>query len=187
MEDANTYRQALDDFRRARSKAAMQRFWAGIRGRSLDLLPYDEISTKLRAVSRTDRGIKQVPLKDIIGSVNRIQDFDRNFLPLRDDDIYRWADVKTAMTSPMAKGVPPVSLYQIGDVYFVLDGNHRVSIAKEMGMETIEAYVTEIKTKVPISRTLTSDELIQKAAYVNFLEDTKIDQIPAGDRISACT
>ena len=180
MEDANTYRQALDDFRRARSKAAMQRFWAGIRGRSLDLLPYDEISTKLRAVSRTDRGIKQVPLKDIIGSVNRIQDFDRNFLPLRDDDIYRWAGVKTAMTSPLAKGVPPVSLYQIGDAYFVLDGNHRVSIAKEMGMETIEAYVTEIKTKVPISRTLTSDELVQKAAYVNFLEDTKIDQILPG-------
>ena len=180
MEDANTYRQALDDFRRARSKAAMQRFWAGIRGRSLDLLPYDEISTKLRAVSRTDRGIKQVPLKDIIGSVNRIQDFDRNFLPLRDDDIYRWAGVKTAMTSPLAKGVPPVSLYQIGDAYFVLDGNHRVSIAKEMGMETIEAYVTEIKTKVPISRSLTSDELVQKAAYVNFLEDTKIDQILPG-------
>lgn len=180
MEDANTYRQALDDFRRARSKAAMQRFWAGIRGRSLDLLPYDEISTKLRAVSRTDRGIKQVPLKDIVGSVNRIQDFDRNFLPLRDDDIYRWAGVKTAMTSPLAKGVPPVSLYQIGDAYFVLDGNHRVSIAKEMGMETIEAYVTEIKTKVPISRTLTSDELVQKAAYVNFLEDTKIDQILPG-------
>ncbi|HOT99604.1 MAG TPA: hypothetical protein PLE00_02890 [Anaerolineaceae bacterium] len=180
MEDANTYRQALDDFRRARSKAAMQRFWAGIRGRSLDLLPYDEISTKLRAVSRTDRGIKQVPLKDIVGSVNRIQDFDRNFLPLRDDDIYRWAGVKTAMTSPLAKGVPPVSLYQIGDAYFVLDGNHRVSIAKEMGMETIEAYVTEIKTKVPISRSLTSDELVQKAAYVNFLEDTKIDQILPG-------
>jgi len=84
------------------------------------------------------------------------------------------------MTSPLAKGVPPVSLYQIGDAYFVLDGNHRVSIAKEMGMETIEAYVTEIKTKVPISRTLTSDELVQKAAYVNFLEDTKIDQILPG-------
>jgi len=180
MEDANTYRQALDDFRRARSKAAMQRFWAGIRGRSLDLLPYDEISTKLRAVSKTYRGLQQVPLKNIVGSVSRIQDFDRNFLPLRDDDIYRWAGVKTAMTSPLSTGVPPVSLYQIGDAYFVLDGNHRVSIAKEMGMETIEAYVTEIKTKVPISRSLTSDELVQKAAYVNFLEDTKIDQILPG-------
>ncbi len=184
MEDANTYRQALDDFRRARSKAAMQRFWAGIKGRSLDLLPYDEISTKLRAVSQTDRGIKQVPLKDIIGSVNRIQDFDRNFLPLRDDDIYRWAGVKTAMTSPLAAGVPPISLYQLGDAYFVLDGNHRVSIAKEMGMDTIEAYVTEIKTKVPISSTLTSDELILKTAYVNFLEDTQIDQILPGDDFS---
>jgi ribosome modulation factor len=180
MEDANTYRQALDDFRRARSKAAMQRFWAGIRGRSLDLLPYDEISTKLRAVSQTDRGLQQVFLKNIVGSVSRIQDFDRNFLPLRDNDIYRWADVKTAMTSPHSAGVPPVSLYQIGDAYFVLDGNHRVSIAKEMGMDTIEAYVTEIKTKVPISSNLTSDELILKTAYVNFLEDTQIDHYLPG-------
>lgn len=180
MEDPNTYRQALEDFRRARSKAAMQRFWAGIHGRSLDLLPYDEISTKLRAVSQTDRGLQQVPLKDIVGSVSRLQDFDRNFLPLRDDDIYRWAGVKTAMTSPHSTGVPPISLYQIGDAYFVLDGNHRVSIAKEMGMETIEAYVTEIKTKVPISSNLTSDELILKTAYVNFLEDTQIDHFLPG-------
>ena len=180
MEDPNTYRQALEDFRRARSKAAMQRFWAGIQGRSLDLLPYDEISTKLRAVSKTDRGLQQVPLKDIVGSVSRLQDFDRNFLPLRDDDIYRWAGVKTAMTSPHSTGVPPISLYQIGDAYFVLDGNHRVSIAKEMGMETIEAYVTEIKTKVPISSNLTSDELILKTAYVNFLEDTQIDHFLPG-------
>lgn len=184
MEDANTYRQALGDFRRARSKAAMQRFWAGIQGRSIDLLPYDEISTKLRAVSQTDRGVKQVPLKDIIGSVNRIQDFDRNFLPLRDDDMDRWAKVKTAMTSPLGKGVPPVSLYQIGEAYFVLDGNHRVSIAKEMGMETIEAYVTEVKTKVPVPSTLTADELILKTAYVNFLEDTRLDQILPGVNFS---
>ncbi len=180
MEDPHIYRKALDDFRRARSKAALQRFWAGIQGRSLDLLPYDEISAKLRAVSQTDRGIKQVPLKDIVGSVNRIQDFDRNFLPLRDDDIHRWAGVKTAMISPLAKGVPPVSLYQLGNAYFVLDGNHRVSIAKEMGMETIEAYVTEVKTKVPVPSTLTADELVLKTAYVNFLEDTRLDQIVPG-------
>ena len=96
MEDPNTYRQALDDFRRARSKAAMRRFWAGIRGRSLDLLPYDEISTKLRAVSQADRGLQEVPLDKVVGSVSRIQDFDRNFLPLRDDDIYRWADAVEA-------------------------------------------------------------------------------------------
>lgn len=180
MDDPATYRQALEDFRRARSKAAMQRFWAGIQGRSLDLLPYDEISTKLRAVSQADRGLQQVPLKKIVGSVSRIQDFDRNFLPLRDDDIYRWANVKTAMTSPLSAGVPPISLYQMGDAYFVLDGNHRVSIAKEMGIETIEAYVTEIKTKVPVSSDLTADELILKTAYVNFLEETQIDHFLPG-------
>ena len=180
MEDPNTYRQALDDFRRARSKAAMRRFWAGIRGRSLDLLPYDEISTKLRAVSQADRGLQEVPLDKVVGSVSRIQDFDRNFLPLRDDDIYRWADVKTAMTSPLGSGVPPVSLYQIGDAYFVIDGNHRVSIAKEMGIDSIEAYVTEIKTKVPITSNLTAEELVLKAAYANFLEDTQLDHYLPG-------
>lgn len=180
MDDQVTYRKALNDFRRARSKAAMQRFWAGIQGRSLELLPYDEISSKLRAVSQTDRGVQEVPLQKIIGSVNRIQDFDRNFLPLRDNDIYRWADVKTAMTSPHNMGVPPVSLYQIGDAFFVLDGNHRVSIAKEMGLDTIEAYVTEVKTKVPITSDLTASDLVFKTAYVDFLEDTQLDRLVPG-------
>lgn len=179
-EDRVTYRKALDDFRRFRSKAAMERFWAGIRGESLDLLPFSEVSSKLRAVSQTNLGLQEVPLKNIIGSVNRTDDFDRNFRPLSDDDSRRWANVKTAMTSPFAHGVPPVSLYKIGDAYFVLDGNHRVSIAKEMGMETIEAYVTEVKSKVGLSSSFTLEELVEKAALADFLEDTHLDQILPG-------
>ncbi|MGV8050728.1 MAG: hypothetical protein AB2L21_10385 [Anaerolineaceae bacterium] len=178
--DIDTYRKALDDFRHARSKAALQRFWAGLQGKSMDLLPFDEISTKLHAVSQTDKGLQNVKLVDIIGSVGRHEDFDRNFLPLRDSDIHRWASVKAAMTSPVAAGVPPVSLYKMGDAYFVLDGNHRVSIAKAMGMEEIEAYVTEIKTKVPISSSITPAELVSKAAYVDFLDQTHLDQILPG-------
>ena len=115
--DIVTYRQAMDDFRKARTKSAMQRFWAGIKGKSLDLLTYDEISSKLKAVSQTDRGLQVVRLQDIIGSVGRTDDFDRNFLPLRDSDLHRWASVKTLMTSPLAPGLPPVHLYNIGDVY----------------------------------------------------------------------
>lgn len=183
-DDRLTYRKALDDFHRLRSKAAMDRFWAGIRGESLDLLPYDEVSSKLRAVSQTNIGLQQVPLKNIIGSVNRTSDFDRKFRPLHDDDRSRWANVKTAMTSPHAAGVPPVSLYKIGEAYFVMDGNHRISIAQEMGLDSIEAYVTEVKTKVSLSSSFTLEELVEKAALADFLEDTHLDRILPGIDLS---
>ena len=183
-EDRQAYRKALDDFHRLRSKAALERFWAGIRGESLDLMPYDEVSSKLRAVSQTNIGIQQVPLENIIGSVNRTSDFDRNFRPLSDGDRSRWANVKAAMTSPYTTGVPPVSLYKIGEAYFVLDGNHRISIAKEMGLDSIEAYVTEVKTKVPLSSSFTLEELAEKAALADFLEDTHLDRILPGIDLS---
>ncbi|HNW94618.1 MAG TPA: universal stress protein [Anaerolineaceae bacterium] len=178
--DITTYQKALEDFKKARSKAALQRFWAGIRGKSLDLLPYDEISAKLQAFNKVDRGLQTVKLKDIVGSVGRNEDFDRNFLPLNDADIIRWAQVKTAMTSPTGAGLPPVSLYKVGDAYFVLDGNHRVSIAREMGLDAIEAYVTEIYTRVPVSTDITAEDLHIKATYVGFLEKTRLDQILPG-------
>lgn len=176
-EDRNAYRKALEDFHRLRSKAALDRFWAGIRGESLDLLAYDEVSSKLRAVSQTNLGLQEVALKNIIGSVNRTSDFDRNFRPLSDGDSTRWADVKAAMTSPFTAGVPPVTLYKIGEAYFVMDGNHRISIAKEMGLDSVEAYVTEVKTKVPLSSSFTLEELAEKAALADFLEDTHLDRI----------
>lgn len=179
-EDVTTYRKALDDFHRLRSKAAMDRFWSGIRGESLDLLPYQEVSSKLRAVSQKDLGLIEVPLANIVGSVNRTADFDRKFRPLSEANQSRWANVKTAMTSPYAKGLPPVSLYKIGEAYFVLDGNHRISIAKEMGLDTVEAYVTEVKTKVPLSSSFTLEELAEKAAQADFLEDTHLDRILPG-------
>ena len=178
--DITTYHKALDDFKKARSKAALQRFWAGIQGKSMDLLPYDEISAKLQAFNKVDRGLQTVRLKDIVGSVGRNEDFDRNFSPLNDADIVRWAQVKTAMTSPIGTGVPPMSLYKVGEAYFVLDGNHRVSIAKQMGLDEIEAYVTEIYTRVPVSASITPQELQQKATYVEFLASTRLDQILPG-------
>ena len=183
-EDRLAYRKALDDFHRFRSKAAMERFWAGIRGESLDLLPFDKVSAKLRAVNQTELGLQDVPLEAIIGSVNRTSDFDRNFAPLSADDDTRWANVKAAMTSPFTHGVPPVSLYKIGEAYFVLDGNHRVSIAKEMGLDTIEAFVTEVKSKVALSSSFTLEELVEKAALADFLENTHLDRILPGVDLS---
>jgi nucleotide-binding universal stress UspA family protein len=171
------YSRALEDFRQARAKARMQHFWAAITGESLDLLRFDEITQKMQTHSLSSKGVKDIPLSAIVGSVNRYQDFDRNFLPLRDNDEERWANVKAAMTSPGSTGLPPILVYKIGEVYFVLDGNHRVSIAKQMGIDHIEAYVTEIQTKVPLTPDDSPEDIILKAEYSEFLEATKIDTI----------
>ena len=178
--DLFTYRKALEDFKRARGKAAMQRFWAGVRGESLDLLQFDEISAKLHAVNKSTKVLESVPLNKIIGSVGRASDFDRNFLPLSDSDQHRWANIKTYMISPVSQGLPPVDLYKIGEAYFVMDGNHRVSVAKQAGFEEIEAYVTELRTKVPIDSSISAEELIRKAAYSDFLEATHLDEFIPG-------
>ncbi len=171
------YSRALQDFRRARSKARLQHLWAAVTGESLDLLVYDEITRKMHTLGLSSKGIQEIPVDAIVGSVNRYQDFDRNFLPLRDDDEERWAKVKAAMTSPGSMGLPPIRVYKIGEAYFVLDGNHRVSIAKQMEIETIEAYVTEIKTRVSLSPDDSPEDIILKAEYTDFLENTRIDQI----------
>lgn len=172
-----TYKDALEDFRRERSKASLQGFWASITGKNLNLFRFDEISEKLRASAKTDRGLQNIYLKDIVGSVGRYHDFNRDFLPLVDDDIHRWASVKTAMIGNSGGGVPPISVYKLGDSYFVLDGNHRVSIAKQMGFDQIEAYVTEIKTRAPFSPHMSPTDLIIEEEYLKFLEETQIEKI----------
>jgi nucleotide-binding universal stress UspA family protein len=174
------YNRAIEDFRSARSKAEFQRLWSTITGKSKTLLPYAEISKKLHASGLSSKGIQEIPIDSIVGSVNRYQDFNQNFLPLHDEDMQRWARVKAAMTSPASSGLPPIRVYKIAEVYFVLDGNHRVSIARQMGIEKIEAYVTEIRSRVNFTVEDTPEEIILKAEYANFLDKTHIDEILPG-------
>ena len=171
------YNYALEDFRKARSKAELQRLWALITGKTNKLLPYDEITQRLHATGLSSKGLMEIPVDAIVGSVNRYQDFNHNFLPLHDEDRQRWATVKAMMTSPGGAGLPPIRVYKLGDAYFVLDGNHRVSIAKEMGIEMVEAYVTEIKPKVPLSPDDQPEDIILKEEYADFLVETQMDRI----------
>jgi len=171
------YKMALDDFKRERSKARLQHLWAALTGKSEELLHYDEITKNLHTSGSSSKGIKEIPINAIVGSVNRYQDFDKNFLPLRDDDMERWARVKSMMTSPGSPGLPPIHAYKIGDSYFVLDGNHRVSVARQMEIDKIEAHVTEIQTRVPLSPDDTPDDIILKQEYVDFLEKTQFDKV----------
>lgn len=153
----------------------MQQILARLTGRSTDLLSYDEVREKLRARGGSSKGLQDIPLDAIVGSVGRYTDFTRNFLPKSTVDARRWLGVGGAVASNL--GVPPIDVYKIGDVYFVLDGNHRVSIAREMGNTHIEAYVTEVYTKVPFSLNDSPDDLILKERYTEFLDETKLDSL----------
>lgn len=170
--DFTKFGSAVEDFHRARRQAALAKILAYFTGESLDLLSYEEVRRQLRPSGQIERGLQEIPLDAIVGSVGRYKDFTRTFLPRHDGDATRWAQVKVAQ---LTNGVPPITVYQIGEVYFVQDGNHRVSVARQMGNKTIEAYVTELKTAVPLSLDVQPDDLILKAEYADFLAETRLD------------
>lgn len=171
----NAYYRAILDFRHARRLAQRERLLARLTGRSAELLPYEEVRRMLKGKVSQDVGLKEIPLDAIVGSVGRYSDFTRSFLPLQDKSEERWARIETKVTE--LAGLPPITAYQIGDAYFVRDGNHRVSVARQLDASYIEAYVTQIKTKVPLSPDVQPDDLIVKAEYADFLELTGLDEI----------
>ena len=172
----SAYLSALDDFDRLHRQAALERLWGGLRGHQRDeLLSYEDVSRRLRITGRASSGVQDIPLDAIVGSVGRYQDFTRNFLPRRSAGRERWARVR-ASAEEMA-GWSPIQVYKIGEAYFVLDGNHRVSVARDLGARTIQADVTEIRTRVPLTPDDTPDDIIAKAEYAEFLEETRLDEL----------
>lgn len=173
---------AIQDFENARRKADLREILARIRGESTELLAFDDVRQKLRGHEAVEQGLQEVPLNAIIGSVGRYTDFTREFLPRRSVDQERWTRVQMATTD--MTGLPPVEVYKVGEAYFVKDGNHRVSVARELGADYIEAYVTEIKTRVPLTPEVQPDDLIIKAEYTEFLENTHLDELRPGSDLS---
>ena len=171
----SSYVSAISDFREARRKAWMHQILSGLTGESTQLFSYEDVRKQLKGRVGSEKGLREIPLDAIVGSVGRYTDFSRSFLPLQDSDAERWARIKVATTG--MTGLPPIEVYQIGDAYFVKDGNHRVSVAREVGAEYIQAYVTEVKTKVPLEPDTDPDDLIIKAEYADFLEQTHLDEI----------
>ncbi len=170
-----SYSRAIIDFQSARHKADMQNLLSRLTGRSNELLSYEEVRQKLRAIEGSRRQLQDIPISAIVGSVGRYTDFNSNFLPQHENDKDRWARVMVEATGPL--GLPPIEVYQIGEVYFVLDGNHRTSVAKELGATYIQAYVTEVKTKIAVTPDLNLDDLIIKAEHIGFLEKTKLNTL----------
>ncbi len=181
------FNEAIEDFREARQKAAIQEILARLTGKTSRLLSYEEVAEKLKLQARTERGLRTVRVDAIVGSVGRYTDFSRTFLPLRADDKERWARVKNAFLQGNG-GLPPVELYKVGDVYFVIDGNHRVSVARQAGLEFIDAHVIELHTSVKLTPNMQAEDLIIQAEYVEFIEATGIiDSRPNVDlSVTAC-
>ncbi|MDX1615326.1 MAG: universal stress protein [Candidatus Promineifilaceae bacterium] len=165
---------AMRDFRRARQRAFLERILARIKRHSADLLDYDEVHEKLQAGQALEQRLETVPLDAIVGSVGRYTDFTRTFLPRHRSSQTRWAAVKAAL--PEIEAFPPITVYQIDQAYFVLDGNHRVSIARQAGAKQIKAYVTPIATRVPLAPDMEPDDLIRQENYALFLETTGLDE-----------
>lgn len=163
---------AIQDFRDARRKAAFQSILSFFTGKEQHLLRFDDVKKKLHLVNRGHQVLDYIELDSIVGSVGRYKDFDRNFLPINDSDFERWTNVRMAMTS--LSGVPPIEVYQIGDVYFVLDGNHRVSASRAMGNDRIEAFVTKFNTPISLTADDNLDDLLIKTEYADFLNKTKV-------------
>lgn len=167
--------QARADFQRARFQAFLNRVWGAVSGQRSTLLSYDEIKEKLHIGGPIYRGVKTVRVDQIAGSLNRYHEFDSVFLPASDTLAERWQSVNRAFYQEIS--LPPVVLYKVGQVYFVVDGHHRVSVARKQGQIYIDAEVRECATRVNITPDLRTEDLEILGNKVNFLERTSIDRL----------
>lgn len=143
--DIDSFYQADQDWKNARRKVLYQHVVCAISQCSVDLLSFEEVRKRLHLSQRIDRGLQEIPLERVRGSVGRYNDFTSAFLPRGVHLQERWKRVDKASR---AGKTPPIEVYQVGQGYFVLDGNHRVSVARQRGLKTIEAYVIEYPTSL---------------------------------------
>jgi hypothetical protein len=163
------------DFRRARLHSFFNQVRGALSGQPRRLLAFDEVREKLHLGGPVYRGLQTVPLDRIIGSVNRYRDFDRLFLPTQSHTEDRWRRINRAWYEEV--DLPPVMLYKVGEVFFVVDGNHRVSVARDRGQAFIDAEVREVESRVAVTADIRPDDLELLGERVEFLERTQLDRL----------
>jgi hypothetical protein len=166
--------QSAQEFSSARQRAFIEEWFSIFTGKETDLLSFEEVKQSLRLQDLAYQGLQDIELDKIVGSVGRYRDFTRTFLPKHDNMEDRWRRVD-AVTHD--QGFPPIDVYKVGDVYFVRDGNHRVSVGRAHKSKTIEAYVTEYRTPVDVTKDDNLDDILLKLERTKFLERTQIDEI----------
>jgi hypothetical protein len=181
MLDSELEQAAGKRFEKARLKAFWRSVLSLLTGRDDHLVAWDQARRELHFQGDTASQLKSVPVDHIIGTVGRYEDFDRAFLPTHDGLLGRWRSVDRAHEDSI--GLPPIELYQVGDVYFVSDGHHRVSVARQRGVLYLEARVIEVKARVQVDERLDADQLTIKGEYTRFLEHTQLDLLRPEQRI----
>jgi uncharacterized protein (TIGR00730 family) len=168
--------QAEEAFSGARRRVFFQRVLSFFTGQHPDsLLSFEHVRDKLKIRGQHYAGLQTIPMEKIAGTVGRYHEFNRAFLPTQDYIRERWKKVYAAAHS--LAGFPPIDVYKIGEVYFVRDGHHRVSVLKELGATTVEATVTELETPIPLSPDVDEEALDLKEEYAIFLQETGLGDL----------
>src|SRR4051794_25381988 len=150
------------DFNRQRRRRAVSRLASRLRRGDVDvILPFEEVVQALGWRGERDLGLQSIDLDSIVGTVDRGREFDRSFRPTSGRTRTRWERIATAQRK--GQSMPPIDVYRIGDVHFVKDGHHRVSVARAMGYGSIDAYVKQVLTEVGLGRELTMADLPLKS------------------------
>jgi hypothetical protein len=160
-------------FKKARRREAYRRLSqiAG-RNRSRPLLSLDEVSKRLRAFEQSYVGIRPIPVADVVGTVSRVDDFDRDFLPKRSKIQERWQQVEESYPQG---DFPPIVVYEIDGRYFVVDGHHRVAIARQRGIEFIDAEITELRSQWELPPDADISAIIMAEQCRRFLEESGLE------------
>jgi hypothetical protein len=164
-----------NDFLRARRRQVLARLVQRLRREPDDvnlILPFDEVVAALGRVGEKRLGLQTIRLDHIVGSVDSMRDFDRRFRPTSNRVRERWE--RLALAQRRGESIPPIDVYQVGDLYFVEDGHHRVSIALATGQKVIDAYVTEVLTALPAKGIQHRSDLLFKSYEQLFRSRVKL-------------
>ncbi|AXB47146.1 chromosome partitioning protein ParB [Amycolatopsis albispora] len=162
---------AESDFLRARRRQVLSRLANWLRREPDDvniMLPFHEVVDALGWAGERRLGLRVIQLSSIVGSVDRGRDFDRRFRPTSGRVRERWE--RLALAARRGESIPPIEVYRIGELHFIVDGHHRVSVAHAMGLTTIDAQVTEVRTKLDPAGIRYRGDLIVKDYRRLFLE-----------------
>ncbi|MDA3957914.1 transcriptional regulator [Oceanispirochaeta sp.] len=170
--------QASSDFNKAKSKAIFNTVMNILRPERRQLLSFYDVKSLIKTSSESYKGMQAVKIEDIAGSEGRYSDFNKAFLPKKEHLRKRWESIDKAYMGDV--NLPSIMLYKIGSIYFVRDGNHRVSVAKAQGMFSIDAEVTELTTEVKLNSTM--DMMDLKQSVIDYernliLKQTDLDGI----------
>jgi uncharacterized ParB-like nuclease family protein len=166
--------QGQHEFEVVSRNAFLHELGAVLTRRDRSLLAYGEVVRAARLESQVDRGEREIPISQIRGSENRTRDFDAQFLPASGHIRERWVRLYTLMQQ--GREMPPIEVYELGGLYYVKDGHHRVSVARRLGWETIRAQVIEVQTRAPLGAGIEPEDSLKLAEYAGFLDRTQLDR-----------